>query len=72
MGGGGWEGDVGGGGVKEFSNVHSNQNFPKTGDHTRGGGAGRVSPNQYSPPVWKKFQAEDGESGADIKICERY
>ena len=27
-------------------------------------------PNQYGPPVWKKSQIEDAESGADIKMRE--
>ena len=34
-------------GGKEFLNVHSNQDFPKTGDHSWVG----LSPNQYGPPV---------------------
>ena len=40
----------------------------KTGDYNWLG----PSPNQCGPPVWKKSQVEDAESGADIKIRERY
>ena len=34
-------------GGKEFSYVHSNQDFSKTGDHNGMG----PSPSQYGPPV---------------------
>ena len=49
---------------------NSNQDFPKTGDHTCSSVG--PSPNQYGPLVWKKSQIEDAESGADIKIREQY
>ena len=48
--------------------MHSNQDFPKTGDHSYVG----PSPNQYGPPVWKKSQIHDAESGAEIKSREQY
>ena len=38
-------------GVKYSSNVHSNQDFPRTGDHSWVG----HFPNQYGFPVWKKY-----------------
>ena len=28
--------------------------------------------NQYGPPVWRKSEIGDAESGADIKIHEQY
>ena len=30
------------------------------------------SPNQYDPPVWRKSQIGDAESGADIERSEQY
>ena len=41
-------------GGKILSNVHSNQDFPETGDHSRVG----PSPNQCGPPVRRKLKSE--------------
>ena len=30
------------------------------------------SPNLYGPPVWKKSQVGDAESGADFKLREQH
>ena len=40
---------------------HSNQEFPKTGDHSYVG----PSPNQYGPPVWRKPGALASQLGTD-------
>ena len=53
-------------GGKIFSNVHSNQDIPGTGDHSWVG----TSPNQSGPLVSRKSQMGDAESRAVIKIRE--